>query len=280
MYKYSLMSSDSGCGHMTPLSLNIPDLILGSKDVQELIESLEEHRGEANQGYESEEEEMKEPCPSISSSMSIKFCICEDILQPSESNLRLQEGKDGYEEKDISNEELVEIATLVRDKYVLPFLKDLDRKRKLKRFYIGCSGLDYFTEGYGPYQKTARDMLTELGVEERVNMMYTSLSAAWDEDKMKHFRFLDGDHLDKNVHIRLVWIQSRVFSKIKALLVAMLGAPQYRLPKSSGFQLEKTLEMEEMKEKFGPHCVNMSLGSWEEDGDRTGIIYLVTESSM
>ena len=187
-------------------------LVLGKQEILDIL-------GEEEERVESDDDESSNCSSTVSinryewleqnlaSSMSVHFRILSRLVEKR------------YSEKELSDKEVMDMARFLSINYVDNLLGyNRPDRTKLKRFYIGCSEIHDFTSGH-PYTGSVLQFYRDHTVEERHNMVYTSLARAWDQDKIKHFRFLTADCEEKRVTMTAVALEAEIFNKVQAVLV-------------------------------------------------------------
>ena len=143
----------------------------------------------------------------MASTMSVHFRILSRVVEKR------------FSEQELSDKEVMDLARYLSVTYVDNLLGyNRPDSNKLKRFYIGCAQLQDFTSGH-PYSGSIPQFYRDFTPEERHNMVYTSLARRWDEDKVKHFRYLTADYENKRVTMTAVALEAEIFAKVEAVLI-------------------------------------------------------------
>ena len=143
----------------------------------------------------------------VASTMSVHFRILSRVVEKR------------FSEQELSDTEVMDLSKYLSVTYLDNLLGyNRSDSNKLKRFYIGCAQIQDFSSGK-TYSGSVPQFYGDFSIEERHNMVYTSLARAWDDDKVKHFRYLASDYENKRVTITAVALEAEIFQKLKAVLI-------------------------------------------------------------
>merc|ERR1711892_59451 len=208
----------------------------------------------------------------MASTMSVHFRILSRVVEKR------------FSEQELSDKEVMDLARYLSVTYVDNLLGyNRPDSNKLKRFYIGCAQLQDFTSGH-PYSGSIPQFYRDFTPEERHNMVYTSLARRWDEDKVKHFRYLTADYENKRVPMTAVALEADIFAKVEAVLIEIYS--RYRMGNEAGQEIRdmirnnQELATRDRKAELGLHCQNLRVGNWTLKKGCLGIVYLVVETSI
>eukprot|EP00090_Calanus_glacialis_P026113 TRINITY_DN40961_c0_g1_i1.p1 TRINITY_DN40961_c0_g1~~TRINITY_DN40961_c0_g1_i1.p1 ORF type:complete len:273 (-),score=111.49 TRINITY_DN40961_c0_g1_i1:47-745(-) len=189
-----------------------------------------------------------------------------------------------FSEQELSDTEVMDLAKYLSVTYVDNLLGyNRSDRNKLKRFYIGCAQIQDFSSGK-TYSGSVPQFYRDFSIEERHNMVYTSLARAWDDDKVKHFRYLASDYENKRVTITAVALEAEIFQKLKAVLIEIYS--RYRMGSEAGQEVRdmirntQELATRDRKAELGLHCQNMKVGDWTMKHGVLGVVYVVVETSL